>query len=218
MTVVLWDLDGTIQDSEGLAREGTRHGFKEVLGREPTEDEFKQLMGRPVPIVYKEWFDDVLAQRIYDTGTSYYREHAEQISCYTHVPELLNELKQRGYRMGVVSAKRRFNVVRELKFKELDAFFEIVIAQEDTLLHKPDPAPLLLAANQMNVSPVNCVYIGDQPTDIEAAHSAGMQSIAALWGDGKAERLQSKRPTMMADNPADILTLLSKKAEVEGGK
>ncbi|MGM0883722.1 MAG: HAD hydrolase-like protein [Bacillota bacterium] len=56
--VVLWDLDGTIQDSESLAKEGTRYGFKQVLGREPTEAEFAQLVGRPVPVVYKEWFDD----------------------------------------------------------------------------------------------------------------------------------------------------------------
>ena len=43
-SVVLWDLDGTIQDSESLAKEGTRYGFQQVLGRDPTDDEFAKLI------------------------------------------------------------------------------------------------------------------------------------------------------------------------------
>ncbi|MCM3749474.1 hypothetical protein M3223_19155 [Paenibacillus pasadenensis] len=57
-------IDNNNQDSESLAKEGTRYGFKQVLGREPTEDEFAQLVGRPVPVVYKEWFNDELANQI----------------------------------------------------------------------------------------------------------------------------------------------------------
>ncbi|MBB3132234.1 pyrophosphatase PpaX [Paenibacillus rhizosphaerae] len=209
ITIVLWDLDGTIQDSESLAKEGTRYGFKEVLGREPTEDEFAQLVGRPVPVVYKEWFDDVLAKQILDTGTHYYQERAEQIPCYSGIPELLKELKQRGYRMGVVSSKRRFHVVNELKSKALDILFDVIIAQEDTLQHKPHPDPLLLAASRLKCSPENCVYIGDQPSDIKAADAAQMRSIAALWGEGKFERLKAIGPTMLAYTPLDIFDFLS---------
>ncbi|MBB3127055.1 pyrophosphatase PpaX [Paenibacillus rhizosphaerae] len=209
IAIVLWDLDGTIQDSESLAKEGTRYGFKEVLGREPTEDEFAQLVGRPVPVVYKEWFDDVLAKQILDTGTHYYQERAEQIPCYSGIPELLKELKQRGYRMGVVSSKRRFHVVNELKSKALDILFDVIIAQEDTLQHKPHPDPLLLAASRLKCSPENCVYIGDQPSDIKAADAAQMRSIAALWGEGKFERLKAIGPTMLAYTPLDIFDFLS---------
>lgn len=209
ITVVLWDLDGTIQDSESFAKEGTRYGFKEVLGREPTEDEFAQLVGRPVPVVYKEWFDDALAKQILATGTRYYQERAEQIPCYSGIPELLNELKQRGYRMGVVSSKRRFHVVNELKSKALDILFDVIIAQEDTLQHKPHPDPLLLAASRLKCSPENCVYIGDQPSDIKAADAARMRSIAALWGDGKFERLKPISPTMLAYTPMNIFDFLS---------
>lgn len=208
ISVILWDLDGTIQDSEALAKEGTRYGFKQVLGREPTEDEFTQLVGRPVPLVYKEWFDDELAEQILDTGTRYYQERAEQIPCYSGVPELLGELKRRGYRMGIVSSKRRFHVVNELKAKTLDNLFDVIVAQEDTELHKPHPAPLILAASHFKSPPENCVYIGDQPSDLRAAGAARMKGIAALWGDGKFERLEPICPTMLAYTPMDILNFL----------
>jgi pyrophosphatase PpaX len=207
--VILWDLDGTIHDSESLGKEGTSYGFRQVLGREPTEDEFAQLVGRPIPLVYKEWFDEDLANRILDVGTRYYQERADQIPCYTDVPELLIELKRCGYRMGVVSSKRKFHVVNELKSKALDSLFDVIIAQEDTSLHKPYPDPLLVAASHLKCQPENCIYIGDQPSDIQAAHAAGMKSIGALWGDGKLHRLEPISPTMLAHTPKDILDFIA---------
>ncbi|MHB1682590.1 MAG: HAD family hydrolase [Bacilli bacterium] len=106
MVTILWDLDGTIQDSESLAKEGTRHGFRKVLGRDPTEDEFAQLIGKPVPMVYREWFGDELGRQILDIGSHYYKEQAINIHCYDGVSELLFELNRTGYRMGIVSSKR----------------------------------------------------------------------------------------------------------------
>ena len=47
---------------------------------------------------------------------------------------------------------------------------------------KPDPAPLLLAARELNVAPAQCVYVGDAPRDIEAGRAAGMKTVAAAFG------------------------------------
>ena len=209
LVVVLWDLDGTIQDSESLAKEGTRHGFQLILGREPTVDEFAQLVGHPVPVVYREWFSDELASRILETGTRFYQEHAHKIPCYPGISELLNVIKLRGHKMGVVSSKRRLHVISELQSKGLDILFDVIVAQEDTQQHKPSPVPLTLAASRLGVHPADCMYIGDQPSDIQAANAAGMLSIAALWGDGKVEPLQAASPTIMVQNPMEILNFIS---------
>jgi pyrophosphatase PpaX len=208
VVVVLWDLDGTIQDSESLAREGTRYGFKQILDREPTADEYAQLVGRPVRAVYKEWFDDDLASRIIDTGTRFYQERAHEISCYPGIPELLNDMKRRGHKMGIVSSKRRFHVVSELQSQGLHDLFDVIVAQEDTQQHKPLPDPLILATRRLGIFPEDCIYIGDQPSDVQAAKAAGMISIAALWGDGNVERLKSASPTIMAQNPMEILNYI----------
>lgn len=60
----------------------------------------------------------------------------------------------------------------------------------------------------MGVLPRDCVYIGDQPTDIQAAQAAGMRGIAALWGDGEQHRMEPLRPIGMARTPHDILALM----------
>lgn len=206
--VVLWDLDGTIQDSESLAKATACYSFEQVLGREPTEDEYAQLLGRPLPAVYREWFSEEQVQQLLKVGTVYYLDRQDQLVCYTGIPELLAALGQRGYRMGVVTSKRKINAAGELEAKGLDGLFEVIIAQEDTERHKPNPDPLLLAAVRMNANPESCVYIGDQPTDIRAAHAAGMRSIAALWGEGNLERIMPAGPTLIAQDPLDIVELL----------
>ena len=159
-------------------------------------------------MVYKRWFEASLAMKILAAGTSYYEAHAGEIVCYPEVLELLTKLHRMSYRMGIVTSKRGIHAIRELTSKQLNAVFEVIVAQEDTVLHKPHPAPLLAAADKMKVDAVDCIYIGDQPTDIEAAHAAGMRSIAALWGEGRLEKISSSRPTMLACTPMDILGLL----------
>lgn len=209
-SVVLWDLDGTIQDSESLAKEGTRYGFQQVLGRDPTDDEFATLLGRPVSLIYKEWFSDAVASNILETGTRFYQERAGDISCYSGVTEVLHELGRRGYRLGVVTSKRRIHVINELKSKNLDVLFDVVVTQEDTPVHKPQPDPLMLALRHLQSEPSEAVYIGDQPSDMEAARAAGIDSIAALWGAGQYARLNLTTPTMFAYTPMDILTYLER--------
>ncbi len=60
---------------------------------------------------------------------------------------------------------------------DLKQYFKTAVGYEDTENHKPDPEPLLLAAEQLGVWAEECVYIGDVENDIKAARAAGMKSI-----------------------------------------
>ncbi|OPG14867.1 hypothetical protein B2M26_14865 [Ferroacidibacillus organovorans] len=122
---------------------------------------------------------------------------------------MLTLMKLRGHKMGIVSSKWRFHVISELQSKKLDMFFDVVVAQEDTSRHKPYPDPLLLAARKLQGNPADCVYIGDQPSDVQSARAAGMINIAALWGDGKFERIQTASPNIMVQNPVEVLNFVS---------
>ncbi len=58
----------------------------------------------------------------------------------------------------------------------------VVVCGDTTPHAKPHPAPLLHAAIALSVSPQDCIYVGDDIRDIQAAHAAGMPSVAALYG------------------------------------
>lgn len=66
---------------------------------------------------------------------------------------------------------------------------------------------MLKAVRELQVDPKNCIYIGDQPTDILAAKAAGIKSFGALWGEGKKEKLESASPTGLLQKPKDILVI-----------
>jgi pyrophosphatase PpaX len=148
-------------------------------------------------------------ERILEVGDEYYLERENEIICYSGIPELLDTLSRHGYRMGIVTSKPRVYALGELKAKGLDGWFEVMVTQEDTDRHKPNPDPLLAAVSRLNTTPEQCVYIGDQPSDIRAAHAAQMLSIAALWGEGSLERVKPAKPTMVAYEPMQVVELLA---------
>ena len=100
-----------------------------------------------------------------------------------------------------------------MQSKNLGSYFEVIVGQEDTTQHKPNPAPLLLAADKMNVSHADYIYIGDQSSDIWAAHQAGMASAAALWGEGNKKWIVEANPTVQFEAPREFLQYMMRITE-----
>jgi pyrophosphatase PpaX len=213
--VILFDLDGTLLDSEGIAVQANRQGFETVLRRAPTPEEEAGLTGVPVPKVLAEWFPHEGTQ-VFTEILIYYERHAEQVHPYVGVCEMIADLHRSGYVLGIVSSRKRRYVLRELEAAGLAGFFSVVIGQEDTLDHKPNPSPLLLAVEQLGITPAYCGYVGDQPTDIQAAQAAGMCSVAACWGEGRKERLAACKPTFSCEKPMELVLLALHEWHAEG--
>jgi phosphoglycolate phosphatase len=58
----------------------------------------------------------------------------------------------------------------------------VVISGDTTPHAKPHPEPLLEAARRLGLTPADCIYVGDDERDIQAARAAGMFSVAACYG------------------------------------
>jgi phosphoglycolate phosphatase len=96
------------------------------------------------------------------------------------IAELLRELGARDIRWGVVTNKATRFTERILAHLQLKPD---CVACGDTTPHlKPHPASLLHAADQLNLSPAACCYLGDDLRDMKAARAAGMRPIAVEWG------------------------------------
>ncbi|HJV45805.1 MAG TPA: HAD family hydrolase [Bacillota bacterium] len=206
MKVILFDLDGTLLDSEQVAREARNYGFQRVLGRSVMSEEEAFFLGKPVRKVLLEWFPDQ-AEELSSVIRDQYTKLSQYVQPYTGIIEMLNQLKAEGYTLGIVSSKRNHNIERELEVTGLAPYFDTVVGQDDTEKHKPDPTPLLLALNRLRATPESCTYIGDQPTDIQAAHHAGIRHIAVIWGDGDEQRFSGEIKTFIARTPQEVLQL-----------
>lgn len=120
--------------------------------------------------------------------------------------ELLSALEARATLWGIVtnkSTRLTRQVVRELG---LDARAACVVCGDTTPHLKPHPASLLHAAGELGLEPAQCVYLGDDLRDMQAARSAGMRPLAVAWGYGSA--LQAWNPDAILERPRDLLEWL----------
>ncbi len=98
------------------------------------------------------------------------------------IAALIGAIEQQKLVWGIVT-----NKFKNFTFPLVDLFpvlknTAIVIAGDTLPTQKPDPAPLLLACQTLQISPEDCWYIGDAKTDVEASKRAGMRSAVAQYG------------------------------------
>jgi pyrophosphatase PpaX len=204
--VVLFDLDGTVVDSGAIILASMRHAMREVLGEEFGDDELLQSVGGPG----LEAQMAVFAPERVDELVSVYRAHNEPLhdeleACHG-MEDVLVRLHDEGRRLGVVTAKRRSTV--ELAFARVPIahLFETVVGGDETEKHKPDPEPLLLAAERMQADPAQTAYVGDSPFDMRAAKAAGMHAVAVTWGRiHDRAKLEREEPDAIVDTAEELL-------------
>ena len=211
---VLFDLDGTLADTapdlggavnrmrerrglaplpierlRPLASSGARGMLAAGLGKTPADADYDTLR------------EEFLAEyeRALDVGTR----------LFDGVDALLRTLRDSGVEWGIVTNKvMRFTapVVAGLGLGNAG----VVIAGDTTPHPKPHPAPLLAACERLAVVPAECVYVGDDRRDVEAARAAGMPSIAAGWGYlGEHGDVHAWQADAVVDQPASLLSLLA---------
>ncbi|HEX7053318.1 MAG TPA: HAD-IA family hydrolase [Burkholderiales bacterium] len=110
--------------------------------------------------------------------------YAEAICAETRLfpgmAELLQELARRAIAWGIVTNKARH--LTERIVPQLGVSPACVVCGDSTPHLKPHPASLLLAAGQLGREPGECLYVGDDLRDVQAARAAGMRCAAAEWG------------------------------------
>jgi pyrophosphatase PpaX len=180
--VVLFDLDGTVVDTGAIILASMRHAAVTVLGRNYSDAQLLATVGGPGLEAQMHALDP---ERV-DELVRVYREHNEPlhetIGLCAGMDVMLEELKDRGHRLGIVTAKRRRTVDLAFARVPVEHLFDVVVAGDETAQHKPHPAPLRLALERLGASPAEAAYVGDSPFDMQAANAAGMRAIGVSWG------------------------------------
>jgi pyrophosphatase PpaX len=203
--VVLFDLDGTVVDSGAIILASMRHATREVLGRDFDDAELMQAVGGPG---LEAQFAVFAPDRI-DELVRVYRAHNEplhdDLEACAGMEDVLVRLHGEGRRLGVVTAKRRSTVELAFASVPIAHLFETVVGGDETEKHKPDPAPLLLAAERIGVAPTDCAYVGDSPFDIRAAKAADMYAVAVTWGRiHDRSKLEREQPDAIVDTAEEL--------------
>jgi len=178
---VLWDMDGTLIDSEPywLLSESR---LASDYGSEWTKEHGHELIGKSLydsSAILKERFSiqDLSIQEVIDRLTDEVVSHLQtQLPWRPGALELLISLKQAGIPTALVTMSMRrmaLTVVDQIPFQA----FDVVVAGDDVQKGKPDPEPYLLAAKLLGVDPTDCIAFEDSRTGLASAEAAGCVAV-----------------------------------------
>lgn len=200
---IIFDFDGTLVDSERITYELSAPIISKYMGRDFTCEELNSLKGKVWKSAFRQWLPED-HEKLYQEIVDNWRAVDPVLPLYPEIRTMLEALHRNGVVMAIASSRERSLISRDLGRLSISEFFEVVVGQEDTFKHKPDPDPLLLASELLRIKESHCIYVGDQVSDIEASRSAGMLSGGASWGEGNHSLLKQAIPDYLFVRPADI--------------
>jgi len=179
---VLWDMDGTLIDSEEfhwiswrdtMAKEGipiTREQFLSSFGQRNDSIVPRWLGAASTP----EW-----VERISNAKEELYRDLIRKygMSPLPGVSDWVRRLHEEGWLQAIASAAPRPNIEVVVESLKAAHYFRAIVSAEDVQKGKPDPEVYLLAASRVGVSPDRSIVVEDAVAGVEAARNAGMRSI-----------------------------------------
>jgi len=215
--MVLFDLDGTLVDSApdlaysvdatlleiGLPARGEvkiRHWIGNGLERTLKRALLDNMTGEP---------DTDLYNKALSVFMEIYANNATRKSrLYDGAIEGMDYLKNNNYKIGCVTNKRE--KFTHILLKALGVFddFGIVISGDTLPKKKPDPLPLLHAAEHFKVRPEHALMVGDSTNDVNAARAAGFKILCVSYGYNHGRDIREAKPDAVVDSLAEMPALM----------
>jgi len=179
---VLWDMDGTLIDSEEFHWISWRNTMANE-GIAITREDFLSSFGQRNDSIIPRWLGAASTperiERIANAKEELYRHlvRRDGIAPLPGVAGWLHRLHKEGWLQAIVSAAPRANIEAVLEALWAARLFQGIVSAEDVRQGKPDPEVYLTAASQLGVSPDRCIVVEDAAAGIEGARRAGMRSI-----------------------------------------
>jgi len=220
--VIIFDLDGTLIDSVPDLAVAVNYMLGVLKMEEYSQDTIRYWVGNGAStLVHRALLgeadtskavDEELFNRGLKIFLEYYAQHlSHTTTLYPNVKTTLQELKQQGFTLAIVTNKPFAFVEPILSGLGIDKLFSLHLGGDSLELKKPDPLPLLHVCEILNVSVDEAVMVGDSKNDILAANGAKMQSIGVSYGYNYGEAIEHYNPSIVVDDFGKILAMMEGK-------
>lgn len=207
----IFDLDGTLLNTLESIAHPTNTALKQFGYDERPTEEYKKFVGdgyrncvtralKADGVTDKDKIDEV-----YEVGSKLYAEDPTyNIEPYEGIIEALEELKERGLKLAVVTNKPHVSAPGVIEKYFGSGLFDIVQGQQDGKPMKPDPACVDEVLAAFEVSPKEVCYFGDSNTDMKLGKAAGFYTVGVLWGFRTREELEENDADTVIESPKRI--------------
>jgi phosphoglycolate phosphatase len=225
---VIFDLDGTLIDSIDIYFAIVENALQklhmpavsrdQILAAAESED-FKWELVLPQEVLRRKQkiIDEVWAV-INEIAPQMFADNLDLIRGADHIVE---DMASNGLKVGMVtSTPRRYLKIKmqPLKNSGVAELFDVIIVSDDVEKRKPAPDPLIACAEQLDVQPINCVYVGDTATDMKAGKAARMRTVGVLTGFDDYESLSRENPDAIIESVQKLGTVIATSSSATAGK
>ncbi|WP_410597036.1 HAD family hydrolase [Amycolatopsis sp. lyj-23] len=207
-TAVLFDVDGTLVDSNYLHVHAWRRAFH-ALDRNVDSWRVHRAIGKGSGKLLSTLLGDEDAARIGDEAkdlhSRFYLETAELLRPFDRAPELLRTLAGRGISvvLATSAAPDELEVLR--KVLDVDDVVSGIVSGDDVEATKPDPEPVVAALEKAGTKPEETIFVGDAVWDVHAATKAGVRTVSVLSGGVGPGELTDAGAVAVYDDAAALL-------------
>lgn len=209
---IFFDLDGTLSDSGPGITNAVMYALKKFNIEVKERSEVFGFVGPPLLDSFRKFYNFSDEQAM--EAVKYYREYYStrglfENEVYKDIPEVLRELRTRGFRLAVATGKPDQFTIKILEHFELLKCFEFVAAptMEGERTHKDEV--IAYALEKLGIdNPSEVLMVGDRDQDINGAKINGVDSLGVTYGYGSREELEDAGATMIVDSPMKILDIL----------
>ncbi len=141
---------------------------------------------------------------------SYLNNIADHSALFKGFESVLKQLEDNNIIWGVVTNKPHFLTLPLMQQLNLDKRSATIISGDTTAERKPHPLPVQTAAKEINIDCEHCLYVGDDPRDIQAGNAANMTTMIASYGYiFEQTDFNTWQADTLIDKPSDLLTYLN---------
>ena len=199
LRAVVFDVDGTLIDSTDAIVECFLRTFRDLAVPAPARDIIIHGISRPVEDQFRD-----LTDRDPDECAAIFRTHFVEIGCGMTVllPRVavgLKRLTAAGLRLGIATSRSRESTEMLLEHLSVLQHFDCCIGPGQVTHPKPHPEPVLKALEMLDTATGQACFVGDTKYDVNAAHAAGVRSIAVATGYASRSELLKLRPDAVFD-------------------
>ena len=210
---VLFDFDGTVMDTNNVILMSWQHTFRTLRNREEPQENLVKTFGEPLETTMKKFFPDVPVEESVNIYRSFHHDNfSKLIKLFPGMEELIEEVKRRGYKTGLVTSRLLRTTMEGLNKYGLRDRFDTIVTAEDTTKHKPDPQPVNIALEKLGSVAERAVMLGDTTFDMLCARNAGVKPVLVSWSlalaGKKAEELGEARPDYIITDPKELLSII----------
>ena len=191
-SIILFDLDGTLTDSEEGIIRSTQYMQEKMGQRIWSGEELHFIVGPPLIQSFTKEFG--MAQEMAEKAVAIFRERYATIglfenSVFPGVVELLQALRKKGKRLAVATSKKEDLAVRILEHFEIADYFEVIGGDRREVGRDNKAKVIDYVLETMQAKKDDVIMIGDRKHDIEGAKLCGLESVGVLYGYGSEEEL-----------------------------